>query len=392
MNRIFTLLALMCIVSSTSWSQMRIGVAGGPQSASVKQDPEAPGFGPKSGLHLGLVGDIPLTTAKFGTGWHFQPGLMYSGKGRDFYSRIDSLTATLTDTLSISHTLSVNYIEMPFYLTYKFPIGKKARLIVGAGPYLGFFFNGKQAFETKLYQGDESVFNNEEIKLEAGKEPGKVKTFDAGFNAKAGIEIGNFYLAGFMSRGLSNFYTSSIDATYKHKVAGATIGIYLNKVKQPAKKFVPPLIVMDRDSSVFAITAPNEIPSAIKEEPANKYDSTEQLEKRLSFAAKNILFNANSDQLSLGSLDPLNEIASILVANTSLKLVIEGHTDGSGKADKNLILSQRRAESVEKYLIEQGVDTSRLEAIGYGSTRPVASEKTPEGRAANRRVELRIVH
>src|SRR5690242_20471161 len=115
MKRISLLLTLMCIVT-TSWSQIRMGIAGGPHSASVKQDPEAPGYGPKSGFHLGFVGDIPLTTAKFGSGWHLQPGLMYSGKGRTFYSRIDSLTATLTDTMSISQKLSVNYIEMPFYL------------------------------------------------------------------------------------------------------------------------------------------------------------------------------------------------------------------------------------------------------------------------------------
>jgi outer membrane protein OmpA-like peptidoglycan-associated protein len=73
------------------------------------------------------------------------------------------------------------------------------------------------------------------------------------------------------------------------------------------------------------------------------------------------------------------------------KVRIEGYTDGSGDAGYNLDLSYRRARAVQEYLISQGVDRRRLTFIGYGETRPVASDATPEGEALNRRVEFTIV-
>ena len=68
---------------------------------------------------------------------------------------------------------------------------------------------------------------------------------------------------------------------------------------------------------------------------------------------------------------------------------IGGHTDSTGEDAYNMGLSQRRAESVRSYLVSKGVKASRLEAKGYGETKPVASNDTNEGRAKNRRVELK---
>jgi outer membrane protein OmpA-like peptidoglycan-associated protein len=73
------------------------------------------------------------------------------------------------------------------------------------------------------------------------------------------------------------------------------------------------------------------------------------------------------------------------------KVVVEGHTDNVGKAAVNQKLSQGRADSVMKYLVGKGVAPSRLEAKGYGESKPVADNATAKGREANRRVELRIV-
>ena len=71
--------------------------------------------------------------------------------------------------------------------------------------------------------------------------------------------------------------------------------------------------------------------------------------------------------------------------------MIEGHTDNKGKASKNMELSDRRARSVLNYLVGKGVASERLDAQGYGDSKPVASNKTSKGRAANRRVEFHIV-
>ena len=91
------------------------------------------------------------------------------------------------------------------------------------------------------------------------------------------------------------------------------------------------------------------------------------------------------------SFEILDQVASVLKSNPDIKVVIEGHTDSRGSAAYNLRLSDARANAVRDALIERGIDPSRLEAIGYGESRPIASNKTRRGRAANRRVEFHIV-
>jgi OOP family OmpA-OmpF porin len=72
---------------------------------------------------------------------------------------------------------------------------------------------------------------------------------------------------------------------------------------------------------------------------------------------------------------------------TSVRIQISGHTDNVGNPQRNRALSQSRAEAVRAYLVEHGIDGSRVEAIGYGDTRPVASNDTEAGRQQNRRIE-----
>jgi OOP family OmpA-OmpF porin len=70
---------------------------------------------------------------------------------------------------------------------------------------------------------------------------------------------------------------------------------------------------------------------------------------------------------------------------------VEGHTDNTGNADKNLSLSQQRAESVRKYLVAGGVKEANLTAKGFGPNRPIADNSTPAGRQRNRRIEFNVV-
>lgn len=87
----------------------------------------------------------------------------------------------------------------------------------------------------------------------------------------------------------------------------------------------------------------------------------------------------------------LNEAALVLEKNPGVKVEIQGHTDIVGNAQFNQRLSEKRAKSVMDYLAAHGVDKSQLSAKGYGSSRPIASNKTPEGRAKNRRIELKVL-
>lgn len=87
----------------------------------------------------------------------------------------------------------------------------------------------------------------------------------------------------------------------------------------------------------------------------------------------------------------LDEVASALAGLPSISIRIEGHTDSPGSDRANLRLSQKRAESVRKFLIKKGVPAARLVAKGYGETIPVADNATKAGRDKNRRVEFFIL-
>jgi OOP family OmpA-OmpF porin len=82
--------------------------------------------------------------------------------------------------------------------------------------------------------------------------------------------------------------------------------------------------------------------------------------------------------------------AVVALGSSSSAVMVEGHTDWIGTEEYNQGLSERRSESVRRYLTEHGVDESRLSTAGYGESRPIASNETREGRALNRRVELLV--
>ena len=120
--------------------------------------------------------------------------------------------------------------------------------------------------------------------------------------------------------------------------------------------------------------------------PVIRKETTE----KVNFIAHNILFNSSSDQLTDGSFSALDELAAILIEHPELNLRIEGYTDNSGSPAKNLFLSKRRAGAVRSYLIGKGVPADRLSSDGFGQARPIATNRTAAGKAANRRVELKL--
>jgi len=104
-----------------------------------------------------------------------------------------------------------------------------------------------------------------------------------------------------------------------------------------------------------------------------------------------VKFEFDSDQLTADSKTVLDGVAASLQDWKEIRIEVAGHTDSKGRDAYNLNLSQKRAESVRRYLIEQGVNGSRVVAKGYGETQPVADNATDRGRSENRRVELRKV-
>ena len=117
----------------------------------------------------------------------------------------------------------------------------------------------------------------------------------------------------------------------------------------------------------------------------------EEVIKRINAAAKNIFFATGSSKLLPKSFKSLNDVVAALNDNPTYRVAIDGHTDNTGKPDKNQILSEARAGSVKAYLVSKGVSESRLTATGYGEDKPIADNKTAAGRAKNRRVVL-ILH
>lgn len=115
--------------------------------------------------------------------------------------------------------------------------------------------------------------------------------------------------------------------------------------------------------------------------------SENQIDVRLT---SDVLFDYNSSELRPESRATLGDLAGNFRRYSDEIIDVEGHTDATGTPDYNQRLSEKRADSVKGYLIDQGVLANHINAIGYGETRPKASNDTPEGRQLNRRVEIHI--
>jgi outer membrane protein OmpA-like peptidoglycan-associated protein len=101
-----------------------------------------------------------------------------------------------------------------------------------------------------------------------------------------------------------------------------------------------------------------------------------------------ITFDVDKSSLKPESMGTLNMIVNILKSNPDVKFEIDGHTDNTGQAAHNLILSRQRAEAVKSQLVKMGISSDRLSTKGLGDTQPISDNNTPEGRANNRRVEF----
>lgn len=125
--------------------------------------------------------------------------------------------------------------------------------------------------------------------------------------------------------------------------------------------------------------------------PENAASMQETLKEKGQLDLYGIRFDANSDKIRPESEPVLNELLGFLQQNPKLKLEFGGHTDADGEDAVNLSLSRKRAEAVLTWLKNRNADVSKHVAKGYGETKPVASNKTTEGKELNRRVEIKIL-
>ena len=118
---------------------------------------------------------------------------------------------------------------------------------------------------------------------------------------------------------------------------------------------------------------------------------TEEVQAQLNEYARTILFDTGKASLKPESTRVFVDIIRILDQYPNSRFTVEGHTDSVGSNSLNQKLSEERANSVRDFLINEGIDASRLEAVGYGEERPIATNNTRAGRTQNRRVEINLI-
>ncbi|MGH2668778.1 MAG: OmpA family protein, partial [bacterium] len=115
------------------------------------------------------------------------------------------------------------------------------------------------------------------------------------------------------------------------------------------------------------------------------------VDNRGCWVVKGLLFATDSSAIDAKGKRSLDEVATVLRQNPNLRVQIDGHTDSTASDGYNRTLSARRAQAARSYLIAKGIDEDRLEAKGFGESKPAADNATAEGRSQNRRTEIEVL-
>ncbi len=147
----------------------------------------------------------------------------------------------------------------------------------------------------------------------------------------------------------------------------------------------------DGDTVVDRLDECPDVPGPVDNKGCARNAKVKLVGSRIEFEGV-IHFDTAKDVIQQRSFELLDGVLTVIKAHPELgRIRVEGHTDSQGRLEMNMDLSQRRAQSVVRYLVERGIEEQRLLPEGFGPNRPVADNGTPEGRAQNRRVEFHIV-
>jgi len=191
-----------------------------------------------------------------------------------------------------------------------------------------------------------------------------------------GKEKGEFPLQYPGNKKLYMFYNSGKVMKYKYVLDDEGIAFWLDHNMQ----LYATVLYTTRSKSAVVM-----LPEAVKEPIAAK---EKKVEGKIHLPIVHFDFNMyNIKKIYVSDLD---QHVAYLSANPSSPVTVEGHTDSIGSDQYNQKLSERRANAVRQYLIEKGIASSRIRVVGYGEHKPVADNKTKEGRAINRRAEFEV--
>ena len=285
----------------------------------------------------------------------------------------------LTDQYTIVH-LQFTERSSPQPLFYQFPQkpgqqkqqGQSGSSAIWLDPETRLYKPGEVDKKFKFIKADNIPTNTKK-----GVMPGDTVNFVTYFERlEPGIEVFDFYEGRSTDGNQSwNFYGIHIKNPLKKEAKTPEAAA---KADKPVKKPVQP--------------APAEQPVKA-EKPQNELEKVKKgglgkIAVGETISLPNVYFETSKVDLLPESYEELNTLVDLMKETETIQIRVEGHTDNVGDFDKNLDLSRKRAESVRKYLIEKGIAADRIEAKGYGGTRPLAKGTSEVERSKNRRVEF----
>lgn len=322
-----------------------------------------------------IVGELPLLWNTTGKGEVVTVNDQ-SGKWVKMYQNSFYLTGNKT-AFGKDYTVEFDLILAYNYKSYTFPLVT-----------FGLLSSNDLATTDNELMGNHSKFQSTEVLLRPG-----YKSTPSYATLKSMIERRDFYKSADQElNGFDNNYNKVVHVAMQ--VQESRLRIWINSEKVfDIPKALPTQYVFNQ--LFFKIHN-----SGYKETEIGFYlgnlkvatgipDTRHKLLEEGTFSTTGILFNVNEATLLPASYGVIREIAAVLKANPSIRITITGHTDSDGADAANLTLSQKRAETVKQVLSSEfGIDAARMQSDGKGESKPVADNKTKEGKAANRRVEF----
>jgi outer membrane protein OmpA-like peptidoglycan-associated protein len=194
----------------------------------------------------------------------------------------------------------------------------------------------------------------------------------SGEKRPSALEVMRNYTNAFTAVGGKVLYNDGKSATMKLEKNRAEVWVEVWAANNPSGCHYYTLTIVEKGEMKQVITA-NAMLDALNKD---------------GFIALDIHFDTGKSTIKPESRPIIEEIVALMKGNAALKLSVEGHTDNVGDAASNMKLSEERAQSVVATIVGQDIGASRLSAAGFGQDKPVADNRTEEGRAKNRRVEL----